>query len=268
MKRVIFNLKGGVGKTSITCNLAAISASQGLKTLVIDLDPQGNSSHYLLGKQASEYKDNLAGFFEQMLSFSVFTRKTEDFIHPTPFENLYVMPSSPELNYLEHKLVAKHKIYKLKSTLVRLSSQFDRIYIDTAPALNFYTHSALIATDRCLVPFDCDDFSRQALYTILGEIQEIQEDHNASLRIEGIVVNQFDARAKLPKALVDELVDEGLPVMPTRLSSSVIMRESHQLKMPLVYLAPQHALTQRFQQLHQQLDEGVLEKLLVEAENS
>ena len=85
MKRVIFNLKGGVGKTSITCNLAAVSAKEGLKTLVVDLDPQGNSSHYLLGRPASEYKDNLAGFFEQMLSFSVFTKKTEDFIHPNTF---------------------------------------------------------------------------------------------------------------------------------------------------------------------------------------
>ena len=258
MKRVIFNLKGGVGKTSITCNLAAVSAREGLKTLVVDLDPQGNSSHYLLGKPASEYKDNLAGFFEQMLSFSVFTRKTEDFIHPTPFENLDVMPSSPELNYLEHKLVAKHKIYKLKSTLARLSNHYDRIYIDTAPALNFYTHSALIAANRCLVPFDCDDFSRQALYTILGEIQEIQEDHNPDLRIEGIIVNQFDARAKLPAALVDELIEEGLPVVPTRLSSSIIMRESHQLRTPLVNFAPRHALTVKFRQLHRSLDEEAM----------
>ncbi len=254
MRRVIFNLKGGVGKTSITCNLAAISARQGLRTLVVDLDPQGNSSHYLLGKPASEYADNLAGFFEQMLSFSVFTRKAEDFIHPTPFENLHVMPSSPELKYLEHKLEAKHKIYKLKSTLSRLADQYDRIYIDTAPALNFYTHSALIAANHCLIPFDCDDFSRQALYTILGEIQEIQEDHNSGLRVEGIVVNQFDARARLPAVLVDALIDEGLPVMPTKLSSSIVMRESHQERMPLVYLAPNHALTRKFVQLHNSLN--------------
>ena len=165
------------------------------------------------------------------------------------------MPSSSELNYLEHKLVAKHKVYKLKSTLSRLANQYDRIYIDTAPALNFYTHSALIAADRCLVPFDCDDFSRQALYTILGEVQEIQEDHNPALRIEGIIVNQFDARARLPSALVKELVEEGLPVMPTRLSASVIMRESHQERMPLINMAPNHALTLKFKQLHGLLNE-------------
>lgn len=256
MKRVIFNLKGGVGKTSITCNLAAISAKEGLKTLVIDLDPQGNSSHYLLGKPANEYRNNLANLFEQMLSFSMFTRKPEDFIYSTPFENLYVMPSSPELNYIEHKLVAKHKIYKLKMILSKLSNQYDRIYIDTAPALNFYTHSALIATNLCLIPFDCDDFSRQSLYKVLQEIHEVQEDHNPNIKIEGIIVNQFDARAKLPTALVDELIEEGLPVMPICLSSSIIMRESHQHKTPLINFAPKHPLTIKFKKLHSSLNIG------------
>ncbi len=233
-----------------------------LKTLVVDLDPQANSSHYLMGRPVVECKDNLAVFFEQMLSFSMFSRKVEDFIYPTPFEHLYVMPSSPELNLIEHKLMAKHKIYKLKSTLSRLAGEYDRIYIDTAPALNFYTHSALIAADRCLVPFDCDDFSRQALYTIIGEIQEVQEDHNPDLRIEGIVVNQFDARARLPAQLVNELIEEGLPVLPIRLSSSVIMRESHQVRTPLIYLSPGHPLTTRFKQLHRALSEKSMKSVV------
>ena len=70
MPRVVFNQKGGVGKSTITCNLAAISASQGLRTLVIDLDPQGNSSAYLLGQKPSADQPDVAGFFENTLSFS------------------------------------------------------------------------------------------------------------------------------------------------------------------------------------------------------
>ena len=77
------------------------------------------------------------------------------------------------------------------------------MYIDTPPALNFYTRSALIAVERCLIPFDCDDFSRRALYTLLENVKEIQQDHNAALEVEGIVINQFQPRASLPQRLVE-----------------------------------------------------------------
>jgi len=123
-------------------------------------------------------------------------------------------------------LEAKHKIYKLKSALREMEKFFDDIYIDTAPALNFYTRSALIAADKVLIPFDCDDFSRKALYQIMGELQDIQEDHNEGLQVEGIVVNQFQPRASLPQKLVAELIEEGLPVLDVKLSSSVKMKES------------------------------------------
>ena len=255
MRRVIFNQKGGVGKSSITCNLAAISASEGLRTLVVDLDPQCNSSQYLLGDTARQCKDTAADFFEQSIAFNLFNKKPEDYVHSTQFPSLFVMPASPELDYLERKLESKHKIYKLRDGLEKLAETFDRIYIDTAPALNFYTRSALIASQRVLIPFDCDDFSRQALYNILGEIQELQADHNDQLKIEGIVANQFQPRASLPLQIIKELEDEGLPVLPVRLNSSVKMKESHQLHQPLIYCAPSHNLTQQFVELHRILSE-------------
>lgn len=253
MKRVIFNQKGGVGKSSITCNLAAISAVEGKRTLVVDLDPQGNSSHYLMGKPTTGMKDTVADFFEQSVAFNIFNKRPEDFVHATPFNGLYVMPSSPELDFLERKLESKHKIYKLREGLNKLSEAFDCIYIDTAPALNFYTRSALIASDRCLIPFDCDNFSRQALYSILGEIQELQQDHNEGLSIEGIIANQFQPRASLPKQLIQEMLDEGLPVLPVHLVSSIKMKESHQVNQPLIHFAPKHNLTQQFVDLYKVL---------------
>jgi len=253
MIRVVFNQKGGVGKSSITCNLAAVSAANGRRTLVVDLDPQGNSTHYIMGHPAVDLKESVADFFEQTLSFNLFNKDPADFTHQSPFKNLYVMPSNPELDFLEGKLESKHKIYKLKNALRDLESQFDEIIIDTAPALNFYTRSALIACDKVLIPFDCDDFSRQALYTILGELKDIQEDHNDKLEIEGIVVNQFQPRASLPTKLVQELIDEGLPVLPVKLNSSVKMKESHQHCKPMIYFAPKHALTAQFEELHQHL---------------
>jgi len=223
MRRVIFNQKGGVGKSSIASNLAAISANAGKRTLVIDLDTQGNTTHYLLGEPSQGLEDTLADFFNQSLSFTLYPKSTIEFVHESPYPNLFVMPASPELEHIETKLESRYKIYKLRDALNKLEDEFDEIYIDTPPAMNFYTRSALIASQRCLVPFDCDDFSRQALYTLLGTIQEIREDHNDELEIEGIVANQFQARARLPQQLLDELKAEKLPVLPVTLSSSVKM---------------------------------------------
>ncbi len=111
----------------------------------------------------------------------------------------------------------------------------------------------MIAAQRCLIPFDCDDFSRQALYSILHEIRELQEDHNPELVVEGIIANQFQPRASLPKQLVKELIDEGLPVLPVRLSSSVKMKESHQSRQPLIHMAPKHPLTRQYEDLYRVL---------------
>ena len=222
MPLVVFNQKGGVGKSTITCNLAAISASQGLSTLVIDLDQQGNSTGYLLGEAAQGDHPDVAGFFEQTLGFSLRPLDPGDYIVETPFEHL--------------------------------SEHYDRIYIDTPPALNFYTRSALIGARGCLIPFDCDEFSRQALYTLMDNVQEIRADHNPGLSVDGIVVNQFQPRANLPRRLVQDLIDDGLPVLQPYLPSSVKVRESHEQSTPMVYLDPSHKLTQALLALHEAVE--------------
>ncbi len=252
MRRVVFNQKGGVGKSTIVCNLAAISASQGLRTLVIDLDVQGNSSQYLLGAQAQDAQPSMADFFETALSFSFKEPEIGSFVHRTPFENLDIIPSHPNLEAQQGKLESRYKIYKLRDALKGLEG-YDALYIDTPPALNFFTRSALIAVEHCLIPFDCDDFSRRALYAVLENVQEIQHDHNPDLKVEGIVINQFQPRASLPQQLVQELVDEGLPVLSSYLSSSVKIRESHQHARPMIYLEPRHKLAQEYVALHLEL---------------
>jgi chromosome partitioning protein len=255
MRRVVFNQKGGVGKSTITCNLAAISAAEGQRTLVLDLDPQGNSTQYLLGVPGNEIELNLATLFDQILNLRFVNHKMPAFVQASPYENLSVMASHPALDDLMGKLESRYKIYKLRDALLEVADDFDVIYIDTPPALNFYTRSALIAADTCLIPFDCDDFSRRALYALLENVEEIRGDHNAALRVEGIVVNQFQPRANLPQKMVQELIDEGLPVLPAYLSSSVRIRESHEQHKPMIHLDPRHKVTQEYLALHQALAE-------------
>ena len=252
MRRVVFNQKGGVGKTSIVCNLAAISAARGKKTLVVDLDPQCNSSQYLLGSAPQPAESGIADFFETTLGRSLKAATLEPHITATPFENLHVVASHPDLEHLIVKLESRQKIYKLRNALAKLSG-FDEIYLDTPPALNFYSRSALIAAQRCLIPFDCDDFARQALYVLTENIEELQADHNEDLTIEGIVVNQFQPRARLPQRLIEELLAEGMPVLGTRLGSSVKVRESHDRSVPLIFSEPRHKITGQFEELYDAL---------------
>ncbi len=256
MKRVVFNQKGGVGKSTIVCNLAAVAADRGRSVAVIDLDPQANSTQYLLGEAWQQSHTNIATFFERTLSFRGAGTDPADYVVETQFPDLWIMPASPDLMELEAKLEAKHKIYKLRDALEALAADVDEIWVDTPPALNFFTYSALIGADRCLIPFDCDDFSRRALYQLLDNVAEVKADHNAALDVEGVIVNQFQPRSKLPQQIVGELIEEGLPVLEPMISSSVVVKESHQAAKPLVHLNRRHKLSQQFAELYDTLIGG------------
>lgn len=267
MRRVIYNQKGGVGKSSVAANLAAISACHGYKTLLIDLDPQCNSSRYLLNKRFEQVQATVGDYFSEAIrpGYIAEGRDLARYCSSTDYRGLYVMASSPDLSLLETRLAAKHKIYKLRDAVDNLSQQFDAVYFDTPPAFNFYTLSALIAAQSVLIPFDCDDFARRALYSLMENVTETRVDHNPNLKIEGIVINHFIGRALLPTQLIHELVAEGMPVLRTYLSSSVKMRESHQASVPLVHMAPTHKLTQEFQHLFAELQDLSLKRRTVAA---
>jgi len=275
--RVVFNQKGGVGKSSITVNLAAISAHQGLKTLLIDLDPQANSSQYVLGDDATyssnkpALEPNIENYFEDVLGnqqskgllgnaigsiLKSRSKGLESYVHQSSFKHLDVIPASPTLGALAYALESKHKIYKLRDALQQLSGYYDRVFIDTPPAFNFFTLSALIAANRVLIPFDCDVFSKRALQTLIENVIETQDDHNEGLEIDGIVVNQFQAQAKLPREVVQQLKDEGLPVLDSMLPPSILMKESHQKNQPLIHLATDHKLTQAYQSLFNEIEQN------------
>ncbi len=253
MRTVVFNRKGGVGKSTVAANLAAIDAERGRRTLLVDLDPQGNATRYVLGDRAGEVRPTLSEFFEQALTFRIFPDPPESWVHRSPWERLDVVASSGGLAELEARLEARWKMNKLRDLLDELP-RYEVVWIDTPPALGFFTLSALIAADRCLIPFDCDAFSRRALDGLIERVDEIREDHRAAVRVAGIVVNQFQSRARLPARMVEEIEGAGLPVLRTRLSHSVVVRESHEACRPLIHWAPGHKVTLQFRELHDEIE--------------
>ncbi len=255
MRYVVFNRKGGVGKSTITVNLAAVAASRGERTLIVDLDPQGNATQYLLGHEAATTGSTIGDFFARTLAFRLLGGSEDSYAHETPVANLDIMPADPALMDLHGKLESRHKIYKLRDYVVSLEGAYDTIFFDTPPAVNFFTTSALIAAETCLIPFDCDDFSRRAIYQLMGTVREVRDDHNPHIDVGGVIVNFFQERARLPQQLVDELRAEGLPVLEPFLTNSVKVRESHQVHRPLIDFAPRHKLAERFRALYDAVSE-------------
>ncbi|MCB9229007.1 MAG: ParA family protein [Deltaproteobacteria bacterium] len=251
MKRVVFNQKGGVGKTSVACNLAAAFADSGKKVLLIDLDSQCNSSQYLLGDDFRKRKYSVADFFEDSLKIKIFKNSLTEAMQPTSCETLWVIPSSGRLAELQVRLESRYKIMKLKQALDELVSRMgiDEVLIDTPPALNFYSMSALLASDRVLIPFDCDAFSASALDQVMERVEEVSEDHNSELKVEGIIVNGFQSQTRIPTAAIDALLAQQLPILTPYLSYSVIMKESHARHKPLIWMKKNHKLSSEYLEL-------------------
>ena len=240
--RVIYNQKGGVGKTTIAVNLAACSAIRGKRTLLIDSDPQGNASTYILGTNKQPEK-TLTHYYESCLHLNIFRQSIFEYITlQTKIPNLHLVACNRELEDLRTKLENKHKIMKLKDGLK--NNTYEHVYLDPPPANDFFSLACLIAANEIIIPIDCDAFSIRAAHEIKQTIEEVTQDHNPNLVIKGIIVNQFQKGTKHSLGIIQDIKKVGYQVLEPYIPTSIKVRESHSEVKPIVIGYPDHPVSQ------------------------
>ena len=229
----IFNQKGGVGKTTTNINLAAYIALQGHKVLVIDIDPQGNSSSGL-----GVDKDNIENTTYELLVGE--TDINDTVISVENIENLKIIPSNMnlagadlELSYMENRESI------LKTKLGLLEESFDFIIIDCPPSLGLLTINALTASDSVLIPMQCEYYALEGISQLVKTIQKVKKGLNKNLEIEGVVLTMFDPRRNLQIQVAEELKSYfGELVYESSIPRNIRLAESPSFGMPIALYDP------------------------------
>lgn len=191
----ITNQKGGVGKTTTAINLSAALAEANQKILLVDFDPQINATTGL----GVELDDDDKTIFDAIHDKD----KTKSIIIEDAIKNLDVLPGSIELSSLESELLNKaNRESALKNVIDTIRDDYDYIIIDCPPAVGILTVNALVASDACIIPVQCEYFSLEGLNQVLNAIELVRSNMNPNLKIEGLLFTMFDARTRLGQDVV------------------------------------------------------------------
>lgn len=225
----VFNQKGGVGKTTTCVNMAAALGAKGKKTLLIDVDPQGNSTSGVgIDKSEVEYStyDVLIG----EVSARAILVETE-------FKNLSLLPSSLNLAGAEIELSnAENRNRILKRAIATLVVEYDYVIIDCPPSLGVLSINALVAADTIIVPLQCEYYALEGLSQLVNTVRAVKKEYNNSLELEGVLFTMYDSRLKLSSQVVDE-VNKFFPNKTYRamIPRSVKIAEAPSYGKPVIY---------------------------------
>jgi chromosome partitioning protein len=194
----IFNQKGGVGKTTTNINLSSCIAERGKKVLMIDIDPQGNSTSGI-----GIDKTTLENSIYDVIINGVEPSKA---VLPTQIDNLYIIASDVQLAGAEIELTTvSDREVKLKHIINSLRDDFDYIFIDCPPSLGLLTVNALAAVDSVLIPIQCEFYALEGVSQLMKTIKLVQNNLNPNLKIQGVVLSMFDGRTNLSIQVVEEV---------------------------------------------------------------
>lgn len=192
------NQKGGVGKTTTAINLAAGVGLQGAKVLMVDVDPQGNTT--------SGLGVNKREIVNSTYNLLITGATIEDVLVKTEFKNVSLLPSNINLAGVEIELVEMaERSYRLKQALAPVKDQFDYIFIDCPPSLGLITLNAFAAADMILVPIQCEYYALEGLSQLVATVRQVRRNFNEKLEIEGVLLTMYDSRLNLTVQVAEEV---------------------------------------------------------------